>query len=47
MRAGIALSFLVLAACLPLPTAAAAEGETVTLNILFTNDAHGYLEPCG
>jgi 2',3'-cyclic-nucleotide 2'-phosphodiesterase (5'-nucleotidase family) len=47
VRASAAAFFLVLAAGLPLPAAAAAPGEPVTLNILFTNDVHGYIEPCG
>jgi 2',3'-cyclic-nucleotide 2'-phosphodiesterase (5'-nucleotidase family) len=47
VRVSVAALFLVLAAVLPLPTAAAAPGETATLNILFTNDVHGYIEPCG
>jgi 2',3'-cyclic-nucleotide 2'-phosphodiesterase (5'-nucleotidase family) len=47
VRAALAAFFLALAAGLPLQAAAAAPREPVTLNILFTNDVHGYIEPCG
>ena len=45
MRLG-PLPLIALAAALLAPSAGASE-EPRRLKILFTNDVHGYLEPCG
>ena len=40
-------AFLILGLLLPGPSAAAGSGPLHKLTILFTNDVHGYVEPCG
>ena len=42
------LTFLMLLfALLPVADCSAEEGEPIRLTVLFTNDVHGYIEPCG
>ena len=42
------LMFLALLfALFPVADCGAGEGEPIRLTVLFTNDAHGYIEPCG
>lgn len=42
------LTFITLMfALFPVADGSAEEGEPIRLTVLFTNDVHGYIEPCG
>lgn len=48
MRVRLLLTFLLLLSALfPAANGSAEEGEPIRLTVLFTNDVHGYIEPCG
>ena len=48
MRVRLLLAFLMLLSALfPVADGSAEEGEPIRLTVLFTNDVHGYIEPCG
>jgi 2',3'-cyclic-nucleotide 2'-phosphodiesterase (5'-nucleotidase family) len=48
VKAGLLLTFLaLLPALFPAAAPGAEREDPVRLTVLFTNDAHGYIEPCG
>jgi 2',3'-cyclic-nucleotide 2'-phosphodiesterase (5'-nucleotidase family) len=48
LRVRLLLTFLTLLSVLSPVAAARAEGDgSIRLTVLFTNDVHGYIEPCG
>jgi 2',3'-cyclic-nucleotide 2'-phosphodiesterase (5'-nucleotidase family) len=48
LRVRLLLTFLALmSALIPVALCNAEEGVPIRLTVLFTNDVHGYIEPCG